>query len=256
MIDLTINKTGLEHNIERAKAQNIIIPTLEEMQHPEKVPEKIQEKLKGVGLWDVNPLNLFRITWKNEQKESGGLFHGPNYIVLPSELTGVKAKIICMINTPPCYSIYFIKIVTDYLISIGGVDEMYRRNLAKAKVLYDYLDSQDFYKTSVKKEDRSLMNVTFRTGNDDLDAEFIKGQTAAGFSNLKGHKLVGGMRASIYNAMPIDGVEALVKYMFLNSGTSRRKTLRPFLPTSAIRQRSPRCTAARRMRLKASRTTC
>jgi len=98
MIDLTINKTGLEHNIERAKAQNIIIPTLEEMQHPEKVPEKIQEKLKEVGLWDVNPLNLFRITWKNEQKESGGLFHGPNYIVLPSELTGVKAKIICMIG--------------------------------------------------------------------------------------------------------------------------------------------------------------
>jgi len=125
----------------------------------------------------------------------------------------VQAEHESMINTPPCYSIYFIKIVTDYLISIGGVDEMYRRNLAKAKVLYDYLDSQDFYKTSVKKEDRSLMNVTFRTGNDDLDAEFIKGQAAAGFSNLKGHKLVGGMRASIYNAMPIDGVEALVKYM-------------------------------------------
>lgn len=126
---------------------------------------------------------------------------------------GTQAEKESMINTPPCYSIYFIKIVTDYLIAQGGVREMQKRNIAKAKVLYDYLDSQDFYKTTVKKEDRSMMNVTFRTGNDDLDAEFVKGQAAAGFSNLKGHRLVGGMRASIYNAMPIEGVEALVKYM-------------------------------------------
>lgn len=98
MIDLTINETGLAHNVERAKEQNIIIPTLQQMQHPEQIPEKIKDKLKDVGLWDVNPLNLFRITWKNEPKESGGLFHGPNYIVLPPELTGVKAKIICMVG--------------------------------------------------------------------------------------------------------------------------------------------------------------
>ena len=98
MINLTINEQGLKHNIARARENNIIIPTIAQMRNPELVPDAIKEQLKGVGLWDVNPLNLFRITWKNEQKESGGLFHGPNYIVLPSELTGVKAKIICMIG--------------------------------------------------------------------------------------------------------------------------------------------------------------
>ncbi len=98
MIDLTIHKEGRAHNIERARAQNIIIPTLEEMQHPERIPDKIKEKLTQVGLWDVNPLNLFRVTWKNEPKEFGGLFGGPNYIVLPSELTGVKAKIMLMVG--------------------------------------------------------------------------------------------------------------------------------------------------------------
>ena len=98
MIDLTINAAGRAHNIERARERNIIIPTLEEMQHPEMIPEKIKQQLTQVGLWDVNPLNLFRITWKNERKEFGGLFGGPNYIVLPSELTGVKAKIMLMIG--------------------------------------------------------------------------------------------------------------------------------------------------------------
>ncbi len=98
MIDLTKNEKALEKNIERAKENNIIIPTLEQMRNPEKVPEKIKEKLKNVGLWDINPLNLFRITWKNEPKQNGGLFGGPNFIVLPSELTGVKAKILCMIG--------------------------------------------------------------------------------------------------------------------------------------------------------------
>jgi len=118
-----------------------------------------------------------------------------------------------MLNTPPCVPIYFTKLVTDYIIEQGGVEEMYRRNVEKAKILYDYLDSQDFYKNEVKKEDRSLMNVVFRTASEELDAEFVKGQAAAGFCNLKGHRLVGGMRASIYNAMPKEGVEALVEYM-------------------------------------------
>ena len=98
MLDFTINEKGLKNNIERAKAQNIILPTIDQQMHPEKVPEKILAKLKNVGLWDIDPVNLFRITWKNEQKESGGLFHGPNYIVLPPELTGVKCRIICMIG--------------------------------------------------------------------------------------------------------------------------------------------------------------
>jgi hypothetical protein len=102
MIDLTINKTGLEHNLAKAKENNIIIPTIAQMEHPETIPEKIQEKLKSVGLWDVNPLNLFRITWKNEAKETGGLFQAvPNYIELPSELTGVPCRIIAMWQVVP-----------------------------------------------------------------------------------------------------------------------------------------------------------
>ncbi len=97
MIDLTINKQGLEHNLKKAREQNILIPTIAQMQHPETIPEKIQEKLKSVGLWDVNPLNLFRITWKNEATEAGGLFREvPNYIELPSALTGVPCRIIAM----------------------------------------------------------------------------------------------------------------------------------------------------------------
>lgn len=98
MIDLTRNEAALERNIEKAKENHIIIPTIAQMKDPDQVPEKIKEKLKQVGLWDVNPLNLFRITWKNERKEFGGLYGGSNYIVLPSELTGVKAKIICMVG--------------------------------------------------------------------------------------------------------------------------------------------------------------
>ncbi len=98
MIDLKKNETALEHNIQKARENNIIIPTIAQMKDPDKIPEKIKEKLKDVGLWDVNPLNLFRITWKNERKESGGLYGKSNYIVLPSELTGVKAKIICMVG--------------------------------------------------------------------------------------------------------------------------------------------------------------
>ena len=99
MIDLTINKQGLEHNIKKAKENGIIIPTIAQMEHPETIPEKIQEKLKTVGLWDVNPLNLFRITWKNQPKESGGLYQAvPNYIELPPALTGVPCRIVAMVG--------------------------------------------------------------------------------------------------------------------------------------------------------------
>jgi phosphoserine aminotransferase len=118
-----------------------------------------------------------------------------------------------MLNTPPCFPIYFVKLVTDYIMEQGGLTAMKERNEEKAAILYDYLDSQSFYKAAACKEDRSIMNVTFRTGDEALDKEFVAGQAARGFSNLKGHRLVGGMRASIYNAMPKEGVIALVEYM-------------------------------------------
>ena len=98
MIDLTINKENLEHNIKKARENKIVIPTYEQMKHPETIPDKIKDRLVNVGLWDVDPINLFRITWKNEQKENGGLFGKPNFIELPKELTGVNARIICLIG--------------------------------------------------------------------------------------------------------------------------------------------------------------
>ena len=99
MIDFTINKEGYRHNIEKARENNIVIPTIKQMQHPELIPDSIKEKLKATGLWDVDPVNLFRITWKNEPKEAGGLFRDvPNYIELPSALTGVKARIFAMVG--------------------------------------------------------------------------------------------------------------------------------------------------------------
>ena len=98
-IDLTINKENLQHNIKKAKENKILIPTIDQMIHPEHTPEKVKEGLKKTGLWDVNPLNLFRITWKNEPKESGGLYNkAPNYIELPSSLTGVPCRIVAMVG--------------------------------------------------------------------------------------------------------------------------------------------------------------
>ena len=93
MIDLTVSRQGLANNIKKAKEHNILIPTIAQMQNPETIPEKVQARLKDVGLWDVNPLNLFRITWKNEAKESGGLFQAvPNYVEIPSKLSGVPCR--------------------------------------------------------------------------------------------------------------------------------------------------------------------
>ncbi len=116
-------------------------------------------------------------------------------------------------NTPPCYGIYICGKVFKWLKKQGGLQAMKEINEKKAKILYDYLDESKMFKGTVVKEDRSLMNVPFVTGDPDLDAKFIKESKAAGFENLKGHRTVGGMRASIYNAMPIEGVEALVEFM-------------------------------------------
>lgn len=116
-------------------------------------------------------------------------------------------------NTPPAYGIYICGKVFKWLKAKGGLTAMKEYNEKKAKVLYDYLDESSLFKGTVEKKDRSLMNVPFVTGDADLDALFVKEATAAGFVNLKGHRTVGGMRASIYNAMPIEGVEKLVAFM-------------------------------------------
>lgn len=116
-------------------------------------------------------------------------------------------------NTPPTYGIYICGKVFKYIKKLGGLEAMKIRNQEKAKLLYDYLDESKMFKGTVVKEDRSLMNIPFVTGNKDLDAKFVKEAKAVGIENIKGHRTVGGMRASIYNAMPIEGVEYLVNFM-------------------------------------------
>ena len=116
-------------------------------------------------------------------------------------------------NTPPCYGIYICGKVFKWIQKMGGLDAMKQINEEKAKVLYDYLDESNMFKGTVRREDRSLMNVPFVTDSEELNAKFIAESKAAGFENLKGHRSVGGMRASIYNAMPIEGVKALVEFM-------------------------------------------
>lgn len=116
-------------------------------------------------------------------------------------------------NTPPAYGIYICGKVFKWIKEMGGLEAMKEHNEKKAKILYDYLDESKLFKGTVVKKDRSLMNVPFITGDAELDAKFVKEAKEAGFENLKGHRTVGGMRASIYNAMPIEGVEALVAFM-------------------------------------------
>lgn len=137
--------------------------------------------------------------------------------VLPGTPTMLRYKIHAdadsLYNTPPAYGIYICGKVFKWLKSKGGLSAMKEYNEKKAKVLYDFLDESSLFRGTVRKEDRSLMNVPFITGNDEMDAKFVKEAKAAGFENLKGHRSVGGMRASIYNAMPIEGVEKLVEFM-------------------------------------------
>ena len=137
--------------------------------------------------------------------------------VLPGTPTMLKYKIHAdndsLYNTPPAYGIYICGKVFNWVKKLGGLEAMKKINEEKASILYDYLDSSSLFKGTVVKKDRSLMNVPFVTGSDELDAKFVKESKAAGFENLKGHRSVGGMRASIYNAMPIEGVKALVEFM-------------------------------------------
>ena len=119
-----------------------------------------------------------------------------------------------MFNTPPCYTIYIAKLVLEWIKNeIGGLENMKKINEKKAAILYNFLDNSNMFKGTVVPEDRSLMNVPFITGNEELDAKFVKEATENDFVNIKGHRSVGGMRASIYNAMPVEGVEKLVKFM-------------------------------------------
>ena len=136
---------------------------------------------------------------------------------LPGTPTMMKYKIHAdnesLYNTPPTYGIYICGKVFKWLKKMGGLQAMKELNEKKAKILYDFLDESKLFKGTVRKEDRSLMNVPFVTGNEELDAKFVKEAKAAGLESLKGHRSVGGMRASIYNAMPIEGVEKLVEFM-------------------------------------------
>ncbi|MEW6564141.1 MAG: 3-phosphoserine/phosphohydroxythreonine transaminase [Spirochaetota bacterium] len=125
----------------------------------------------------------------------------------------IHAKEGSMYNTPPCYGIYIIGLVLDWMKEQGGLAEIERRNREKAKLLYDYLDQSKLFRSPIRPEDRSLMNIPFVIGDADLEAQFVKEAAAAGLVNLAGHRLVGGMRASIYNAMPKEGVLALIDFM-------------------------------------------
>lgn len=137
--------------------------------------------------------------------------------VMPGTPTMLKYKThadkASMYNTPPCYNIYICGKVFKWIKSMGGLTAMKELNEKKAKILYDFLDSSRLFKGTVEPASRSLMNVPFVTGDDEMNAKFIAESKAAGFVNLKGHRSVGGMRASIYNAMPIEGVQKLVEFM-------------------------------------------
>ncbi|KAA6209904.1 3-phosphoserine/phosphohydroxythreonine transaminase [Avibacterium paragallinarum] len=169
-------------------------------------------------------INQFGIIYAGAQKNLGPA--GITIVIVREDLIGkarkatpsiwnyeVQANSDSMINTPPTFAWYLCSLVFKYLLELGGVKAAEKRNQEKAQLLYDYLDQSDFYHNSVAKNNRSLMNVTFTTGNDELNMKFVSEATEAGLQALKGHKVIGGMRASIYNAMPIEGVQALIAFM-------------------------------------------
>lgn len=173
---------------------------------------------------EVVDVSKFGLIFAGAQKNIGPA--GVTVVIMREDLIG-KAKDDCptmlnykthadagsLYNTPPCYAIYIAKLVFDWLEEMGGVAAMQKINEEKAAILYDFLDNSMMFRGTVVPKDRSLMNVPFVTDDDDLNAKFIKEATANGFVNLKGHRTVGGMRASIYNAMPVEGVKSLVEFM-------------------------------------------
>lgn len=180
--------------------------------------------LSSIILSEPIDVNKFGLIYAGAQKNMGPA--GVTFVAVRKDLVGnamdftptmlnysTHIKDRSMYNTPPTYSIYICKLVFEWVKKLGGISAMYEINKEKAKILYDYLDSSFMFKGTVVPEDRSLMNVPFVTGNDELNAKFIKEAAENGFVNLKGHRTVGGMRASIYNAMPVEGVKKLVEFM-------------------------------------------
>ena len=154
----------------------------------------------------------FGVIWAGAQKNVAPA--GVTIVIIREELLGkIHVDNGSMYNTPPCFSIYVAGEVFKYLKRIGGIKEMERRNKEKAAMLYDYIDASSLYKCPVAEEDRSLMNVVFVTGDAELDKKFVAQAKEKGLVNLAGHRSIGGMRASIYNAMPKEGVEALIQFM-------------------------------------------
>jgi phosphoserine aminotransferase len=169
-------------------------------------------------------VSKFGLIYAGAQKNAGPA--GLTFVIVREDLLGqaqkgtpsvmdyrLQADADSMLNTPATYAMYIGGLVFKWLKSLGGVAEIEKRNIAKAKLLYDFLDSTSFYSNPVAKEDRSRMNVPFTLKDASLDASFLKGAEARGMVQLKGHRSVGGMRASLYNAMPIEGVQCLVEYM-------------------------------------------
>jgi phosphoserine aminotransferase len=180
--------------------------------------------ISSCAMSEVIDVTKFGLLFAGAQKNLGPA--GVTLVIVREDLIGDAMKITptmldykthadngSMYNTPPTYGIYVLKLVLEWIKSKGGIAELQKINEAKAKILYDYLDSSKMFKGTVVPEDRSLMNAPFVTGNEELDAKFVAEAKAAGFVNLKGHRTVGGMRASIYNAMPVEGVEKLVEFM-------------------------------------------
>ena len=169
-------------------------------------------------------ISKFGVIYAGAQKNLGPA--GITLVIIRDDLIGharqatpsiwnyeTQANADSMINTPPTFAWYLCALVFKHLLKEGGVKAVEARNLKKAELLYQYLDSSTFYHNYIAKPNRSVMNVTFTTNNDELNAKFVAEATQAGLQALKGHKVLGGMRASIYNAMPIEGVEALIAFM-------------------------------------------
>ena len=169
-------------------------------------------------------ISKFGMVYAGAQKNMGP--SGLTVVIIREDLTGsplpntpdildyaTLIKNDSMLNTPPCYGIYVLNLILDWIDEMGGLTGMKEYNKNKCLPLYDLIDNSSFYKNGIELPYRSMMNVTFQSPNEELDAKFVKEASAAGFVNLKGHRLVGGMRASIYNAMPMEGIEKFIDFM-------------------------------------------